>query len=135
MTEEVNNLCHNKAKIYGKYVKYGCSDADKLQLGRITKLRIDAIIKAKKKYLPSLGANFYWSIHNKFLQKKKIPLIPPIFLLMEPLSQRYVRKLLYLTHSLRINVLLFNSTFDNISFTGNVIISIIRFLNHNKAHG
>ena len=29
MTEKVNNLCHNKDKIYEKYVKNGRSDADK----------------------------------------------------------------------------------------------------------
>ena len=29
MTEEVNNLCHNKAKMYEKYVKNYCSDAEK----------------------------------------------------------------------------------------------------------
>ena len=65
---------------------------------------------------------------------------------MGRLSQRYVKKLLYLTHSLRINVINNNSTlppfeykanskFDNISFTEHEIISIIRSLNHNKAHG
>ena len=55
MTEEVNNLCHNKAKIYEKYVKNGRSDADKQELASITKLSSDAIAKAKDKYLSSLG--------------------------------------------------------------------------------
>ena len=27
---------------------------------------------------PQTGSKFYWSILNKFLQNKKIPLIPPI---------------------------------------------------------
>ena len=89
MTEEVNNLCHNKAKIYEKYIKNGRSDADKHELASITKLSSDTITKAKEKYLSSLGnklndpqtgAKSYWSILNKFLQKKKIPLIPPICL-------------------------------------------------------
>ena len=86
MTEEVNNLCHNKAKIY---VKNSRSDADKQELASITKLSSESITKAKGKYLSSLGnklndpqtgAESYWSILNKFLQKKKIPLIPPICL-------------------------------------------------------
>ena len=82
MTEEVNNLCHNKAKIYEKYVKNGRSDADKQEIASITKLSSDAITKTKEKYISSLGnklndpqtgAKSYWSILNKFLQKKKIP--------------------------------------------------------------
>ena len=114
MTEEVNNLCHNKAKIYEKSAKSGRSDVDKQELASITKLSSDAIIKAKKKYLSTLGDKLndqqtgvksYWSILNKFLQKENILLIPPMFL-MRHSSQRYVRKLLYLAHSLRINVLL-----------------------------
>ena len=63
-------------------------------------------------------------------------------------SQRYVKKLLFLTHFLRINVLLLiiiayypRSSITSIEtliiflFTENEIISIIRSLNHNKAHG
>ena len=89
MTEEVNTLCHNKAKIYEKYIKNGRSDADKQELASITKLSSDAITKVKEKYISSLGNTFkdpqtsaksYWSVLNKFLQKKKIPLIPPICL-------------------------------------------------------
>ena len=29
---------------------------------------------------PQIGCKTYWSILNKFMHKKKIPLIPPIFL-------------------------------------------------------
>ena len=110
MTEEVNNLCHNKAKLYEKYVKNGRSDADKQELACITKLSSEAITKAKGKYLSSLGnklndpqtgAESYWSILNKFLQKKNIPLIPPICL-NGTFITKICEKLLYLTHSLRI---------------------------------
>ena len=51
MTKEVNNLCHNKAKFYEKYVKNGRSDADKQELPSITKLSSDETTKAKEKYL------------------------------------------------------------------------------------
>ena len=54
MTEEFNNLFHNKAKIYEKYVKNGRSDADKQELASITKLSSDVIIKAKEKYISSI---------------------------------------------------------------------------------
>ena len=87
MTEEVKKLCHLKAEIYEKYVKNGRSDADKEELVRVSTLCSGTITKAKEKYLSSLGdklndpqtgAKSYWSILNKFLQKKKTPLIPPI---------------------------------------------------------
>ena len=57
------------------------------ELVRVTSLTSDAIIKAKEKYFHSLGDKLndpqtdvksYWSILNKFLQKKRIPLLPPI---------------------------------------------------------
>ena len=157
MTEEVNNLCHNKAKIYEKYVKNGRSDVDKQELASITKLSSDAITKAKEKYLSSLGnklndpqtgAKSYWSILNKFLQKKKIPLIPPILVngtfitkICEKITifNRFFADQCTLINNNNNTLPPFeykvNSKFDNIAFTENEIISIIRSLNHNKAHG
>ena len=89
MTEEVKNICREKDKIYKNYVKNGRTDVDKEELQRVTNLSSNKITKAKEKYFHSLGnklndpqtgAKSYWSILNKFLQKKKIPLIPPILL-------------------------------------------------------
>ena len=87
ITEEVKKICQQKAITYENYVKNDRSDVDKDELLRVTSLTSDAITKAKGKYFHSLGnklndpqtdAKSYWSILNKFLQKKKIPLIPPI---------------------------------------------------------
>ena len=87
MNDEIKIICHTKDKIYENYVKNGRSDVDKDELVTVTSLSSDVITKAKEKYLYSLGnklnnaqtgAKSYWSILNKFLQKKKIPLIPPI---------------------------------------------------------
>ena len=56
-------------------------------MARVTNLSSDAITKAKEKYFyslsiklydPQTGAKSYWSILKKFLQKNKIPVIPPI---------------------------------------------------------
>ena len=89
-----------KAKIYENYVKNGRSDVDKEELLRITSLSSDTIIKAKEKYLyslgnkwndPQTGAKSYWSILNKFLQKKKY-LLSHQFYRMGLSSQMYVRK-------------------------------------------
>ena len=79
MTEEVKNICHTKDKVYENFVKNGSSDVDKKELVRVTSLGIDTILKAKEKYIFSLGNKFndpqtsaksYWSILNKFPQKK-----------------------------------------------------------------
>ena len=55
MTETIKQLRYNKSKIYKKYVKNGRSDVDKKELQNVTNLSSDAIIKAKNKYLLSLG--------------------------------------------------------------------------------
>ena len=93
---------------------------------------------------PQTGAKYYCFILNKFLQKKKIPLIPPICLNGTFITKICEKITLF-------NILIFflidnnstlpffeykvNSKFDNISFTENEIIYIIRSFNHNKAHG
>ena len=55
MTKEVKKLCYMKAKICENYVKNGRTDADKDELVRSTSISSDTIIKAKEKYLHSLG--------------------------------------------------------------------------------
>ena len=104
ITEEVKKICHKKAKIYENYVKNGRSDVDKDER----------------------------SILNKFLQKKKIPLIPPI--LSNGTFITNVLTLIILVHYPHLNV---KSTakIDNVIFTEHDILSIIRSLNSNKAHG
>ena len=95
---------------------------------------------------PQTGAKSYWSILNKFLQKKKIPLIPPICLNGTFITKICEKITLFNTFFADQCTLInnnstlppfeykVNSKFD-ISFTENEIISIIRSLNHNKAHG
>ena len=87
MNNKIRQLCLNKAKIYKTYVKRGRTNADKENLRNITNFSANIILDAKTRYLsclgnklnnPQLGAKAYWSILNKFLHKKKIPLIPPL---------------------------------------------------------
>ena len=86
MTDEIKIICHTKAKIYENHVKNGRSDVDKDELVRVTSLSSDVNTKVKENLYslgnklnnPQTGAKSHWSILNKFLQKKKIPLIPPI---------------------------------------------------------
>ena len=126
------------------------------KLQNITKLSSDAITKAKNKYLstlgnklnnPQTGSKSYWSILNKFLQNRKIPLIPPILSNGTFITNVHEKINLFNTFFADQCTILNNTStlppfeyktntnIDNISFTENEIISIIRSLNHNKAHG
>ena len=156
MTDEVKIICHMKAKIYEKYIKNGRSDVDKDELVRVTSLSSDVITKAKEKYLyslgnklndPQTGAKSYWSILNKFLHKKKIPLIPPMLCNGIFVTNIYEKITLFNTFfadqctpinnssTLPPFEYKINSNIENISFSEHEIVSIIRSLNSSKAHG
>ena len=158
MNNKVRQLCQNKAKVYKTYVKRGRTDADKENLRNNIKFSANLIIEAKKRYLsclgnklndPQLGPKAYWSILNKFLHKTKIPLIPH---LLELVNNSFVTNTLKQTS-------LFNDCFaqqctiiqnssilpsfeyktntkiDTVPFSEHNILSLIRSLNQNKAHG
>ena len=157
MTEEVKNICHMKAKVYENYVKNFRPDVNKKELAcKSTSLSSDTIIKAKEKYLYSLGNKLndpqrstksYWSILNKFLQKKKIPLMPPILsngTFITNICEKVMLFNSYFANQCTLNnntsVLppfeyKVNRKIDNVIFTEHDIMSIIRSLNSNKAHG
>ena len=156
ITEEVKKICHKKAKIYEKYVKNDRSDVDKDELVRVTSLTSDAIIKAKEKYFHYLGDKLndpqtyvksYWSILNKFLKKKRIPLIPPILSNGTFITNVCEKVMLFNSFFANQCTLInntstlppfeckVNSKIDNVIFIEHDILSIIRSLNSNKAHG
>ena len=156
ITEEVKKICQQKAKIYENYVKNDRSDFDKEELLRVTSLTSDAITKAKEKYFHSLGnklndpqtdAKSYWSILNKFLQKKKIPIIPPILSNGTFITNVGEKVMLFNSYFANQCTLINNTSvlppfeckvttkIDNVIFTEHDILSIIRSLNSNKAHG
>ena len=87
MNDSIKKLLKEKESIYKSYVKNGFKNEDKLKLNAKQKACSSAISEAKELYLvnegnklndPLLGPKRYWSILNRFLNKKKIPLIPPI---------------------------------------------------------
>ena len=86
MTDVIKRLLKEKELIYKQY-KNGFRNEDKTSLNKKQKECSLAISAAKELYLinegnklndPLLGPKRYWSILNRFLNKKKIPLIPPI---------------------------------------------------------
>ena len=73
------------------------------QVSECTKL----IIEAKDKHLaklslkldnPDTAPKTYWSIINKFLNNKKIPIIPPVFYKGEPISDFWEKAELFNIH-------------------------------------
>ena len=155
MTEEMKKLCHMKAKIYENYVKNGRSDADKDEIATVTSLSSDAITKAKEMYFyslsnklndPQIGVKSYWSILKKFLQKNKIPLIPPILLNGTFITNVCEKVTLFNTFFADQCTPINNSStlppfeykvtsnIDDVSFSAHEMLSIIRSLNSNKAH-
>ena len=137
-------------------VKNGRSDVDKDELVRVTCLSSDIITKAKEKYLfslgnklndPQTGAKSYWSILNKFVQKKKIPLIPPILwngtFVTNICEKITLFNTFFADQCIPINnsstlppfEYKINSKIEDALFSEQEIVSNIRSLNSNKAHG
>ena len=143
MNNKIKQLCQNKAKIY---VKRGRTNV-------VTKFSANLILDAKTRYHsclgnklnnPQLGPKAYWSILNKFLDKKKIPLIPPLlfnnsFITNTSLFNYFFAQQYTLIQISTMLLSLFeyktNIRIDTVTFSEHNILSIIRSLNQNKAHG
>ena len=86
-TQTLKN-CHAKNTKYLKNTKkHGYKTEDKEILDRLRNECQEAIVNAKESYLKNLGSKLadpttgqksYWKILNKFLNKCKIPKIPPL---------------------------------------------------------
>ena len=85
---QVKSLLRKQNKIFRKYKMNGYKMEHKRILERLKNECCDAIQTAKENYLrklgskladPNTGQKIYWKILNKFLNKCKIPRIPPLF--------------------------------------------------------
>ena len=88
MTNEIKQKLKEKAKVYKKYVNNNFGPGYKQLLDEKIQQSSKLVMDAKERYFseqgkklsdPSLGAKKYWSILNNFLQKKNIPIIPPLW--------------------------------------------------------
>ena len=88
MTNEIKQKLKEKAKVYKTYVKNNFHADYKQLLDDKIQETSNLVMAAKEKYFseqgkklldPSLGPKKYWSILNNFLQKKNIPIIPPLW--------------------------------------------------------
>ena len=88
LNSNIKNLLKRQSKVFKRYKKNGYKNEDKVLVDQVKKDCQEAIENAKEKYLRDLGAKLadpttgqksYWKILNKFLNKCKIPRIPPLF--------------------------------------------------------
>ena len=88
MNKNIKRLLRNQSKVFKRYKRNGYKNDDKKILENLMIACQNEIMIAKEKYLKNLGAKLaspytgqksYWKILNKFLNKCKIPKIPPLF--------------------------------------------------------
>ena len=152
----MKNLLRKQNKIYRKYKNNGYKNEDRIILDRLRNGCFDAISNAQEEYLrkmgtkladPTTGQKTYWKILNKFLNKCKIPRIPPL-LVDNKFIIDYKRKAslfntfftsqctpLLNDSELPPLILRTNSRINSFETTHDDINKIIAGLNTNKAHG
>ena len=156
ITPEIKRILPEKTKEYKKYVKSGRNEVYANLLRNITNKCSSLIHKTKVNYYtslgnklndPTIGSKKYWSILNKFIKRQKIPSIPPINegdLFITNISDKaslfnnYFAKQCTLINTPSVLPGFKYSTnyrIESINFTPENIVSLIRNLNPNKAHG
>ena len=90
ITKDIKNLMRKQKKIYKRYRVNGFKEEDEVKVDRIRNECFQAVHESREKYLRSLGDKLiykstghktYWGIINTFLNKCKIPRIPPLLVL------------------------------------------------------
>lgn len=157
MNDEIKQIILDKAKIYRRYVKNGRRDYDYQSLCEIRNRCKSLIQKRKSDYYkklsdslndPHISPKKYWSVLHRFLNKRKSPQIPPIRhnnSVVTNVSEKanifnsfFAKQCsLLLTDSIIPNQLHLNTNkrLDSVTFDSDKVLSIIRSLDVNKAHG
>jgi hypothetical protein len=156
LNRDVKNLLRKQNKIYKRYMRNGYKHEDKIIMDRLRNECSLAIKNAKEKYFtdlgakladPSTGQKIYWKILNKFLNKCKIPRIPPLFVQDKFITNCKEKASIFnnffssqctpLLNDSVLPALRFctNSRICSFEITCNEISEIIAGLNTKKAHG
>ena len=156
ITKSIKTCLRKHNKIYRNYKRNGFTDEDKIKVEE-SKSEINVIIlDAKEKYLqsqgaeltdPSTGSKKYWKILNTFLNKCKIPRIPPLFengsfvtdcREKATIFNNYFAKQCtpFLTNSVLPTLAYHtNNRLSHFNITKEEVENILKVLNVNKAHG
>ena len=156
LNRDVKKLLRKQNKIYKKFKKNGYKNEDKVVLDHLRNQCFDAINKSKENYFkdlgdklanPTTGQKMYWKIVNKFLNKCKVPRIPPLLVDDKYVTNCKEKAALFNNYfSLQCTPFMNNSVLPTMTFrtnskinsfeiTLNEISDIITGLDINKAHG
>ena len=155
-TSFTKNLLKKHNKMYRRYKDNGFTENDKKAL-EDSKLQISShILEAKEKYLqnqgekladPSTSHKTYWKILNGFLNKCKIPRIPPLFVNNTFVTESVEKATIFNNYFAEqctpfqtgstLPPLIFNTNnrLSDIDVTAEEILGIIKVLQIKKAHG
>jgi len=156
INKNVKNLLKKQKKLYAKFKTNGFKEEDKRKVDNIKNECFEAIAASKEHYFKSLGSKLidkdtgqktYWKILNGLLNKCKVSRIPPLLVLNKIIINCKEKARLFNEYfleqckpiangSILPNfILLTNSKLDSILINRNIISSIIKNINCNKAHG
>ena len=156
LSSDIKKLLRNQNKIYKRYKKNGYKNEDKVIVDRLRNECHEVVNNAKEKHLRDLGAKLadpttgqksYWKILNKFLNKCKIPRIPPLLVQGKFITNCKERAMMFNNvFSLQCTPFVNSSTLPDLRFltnsrigsfdiNTNEINEIITGLNSKKAHG
>ena len=157
MNETIKSKIKTKDKLYKQYIQNGRFEADFLLIESIIAEINDLITSTKTLYYenlakklnnPLLQAKTYWSILKTFYNGKKVPIIPPLLVDSQFVTDIQTKANIFnkffadqCTPLKNDSVLPTNQTFltqsrlCNLTFDDEEILKIIRALNVHKAHG
>ena len=156
MNENIKSALRKKNRIYRKYISGGRKPNDEIKLRETTDFISNLIETSRSSYFknlsmrlndPATSSKSYWSILKRFLNKVKIPEIPPL-LVNGIFETNFENKAgIFNTYFANQCSILENSSVipqlhyktdkrvSNISFSSSDLSNIIKDLNPNKAHG
>ena len=91
MNKEIKCALRKKNKLYRKYISGGRTDLYESNLIEATYFVSDLKTTSKESYLTNIGEKLndhntssktYWSLLKRFLNKVKIPEVPPLIVIM-----------------------------------------------------
>ena len=157
MNDYIKNKIKWKHQIYKTYQKNGHKGSDYFKLQEATSVVSELISRRKEEYQnhlalklsdPMTNAKTYWSLLKTFYNGKKVPIIPPLVINNEIISDFeakanhfnnfFASQCTPLNNNSKIpenQTYKTNTKLSLIKFKNKKIINIIRSLNEDKAHG
>ena len=157
VTENIKKLLKDKSKFYTQCIKNGREEGDYKKLLNITTNITTEISNSKKNYFdnlteklcdPKLNRKAYWSILKSFTNWKKVPIIPPLLIndhFVTKLNEKanyfnefFVNKCSLINNHSKLPLnrdSVTTSLLSSVSIKESDILSILKSLDTNKAHG